>query len=210
VQDFLQQRNPKFTVEGDGTGKPWLFCDSSWQMETELLYDDNGAPVSVPGSTPPTQASLRTFPPTTGNAVTDELLQDMQKGTSPNWAKYAYYSPDLADYVLEDAVNRYLGNPRSWCNAPAGETRFALTEARQKRDAITLCPAAFTNAAEPFETIALAMASPLVGQLGTGLGLTSPRGLTLFHELIHMVMGPDSTPDTASMVSPRSISLRYR
>jgi hypothetical protein len=210
VQDFLQQKNPKFTVEGDGTGRPWLFCDSSWQEETEKLFNDDGTPVIVPGSSPPTQASLRTFPPTTSNDVTNKMLQEMQQGTSPNWAKYAYYSSDLEDYVLEDAANRYLGTPPSWCNAPTGETRFAITEARQKRDTITLCPVAFTVMAEPFETIALAMASPLVGQLRTGLGLTSPRGLTLFHELIHLVMGPDNTPDTASMVPPRSISLRYR
>jgi hypothetical protein len=202
VKRFLLQQNPDYVNEGDGNGRPWLFCDSSWQQETEKLFNDDGTAVMIPGSNPSIQASLRTFPPTTGNSVTDSMLRDMQLGTSPNWSKYAYYSSDLHDYVLEDAENRYLEEPHEWCNSIEGDTRFAITEARQKRDVITLCPTAFGATAEPFETIALAGASPLVGQLGTGLGLTSPRGLTLFHELIHLVKSPDQTPDVASMVPP--------
>ncbi|KAG9229720.1 hypothetical protein BJ875DRAFT_181156 [Amylocarpus encephaloides] len=207
VQDFLYQRNPQWTVEGDGTGKPWLFCNSDWQSETEDLFDEQGNPVLDPNDNTK-QASLRTFP-LTGNIAADQLLKDMQQGTPPNWDSFAYYSTDLKDYVIEVAANRYPGNPpatpRSWCNGhlvtPDAENRFALTESRLTRDAVTLCPDAFTTSSEPFETIDAAMADPAAARLGTPLNDASPRSLTLFHELIHMTTGPDQTPDSASMFS---------
>jgi len=133
----------------------------------------------------------------------------MQLGTSPNWDKFAYYSSDLKDYVVEDAANRYPGNPpttpRSWCNgklATPAEDRFALTESRLTRDTVTLCPDAFTTDSEPFETIDAAMADAASKTLASSLDSASPRSLTLFHELIHMTTGPDETPDSASMFPP--------
>jgi hypothetical protein len=202
----LNQKNPKWLpggVDGDGTGKPWLFCNSDWQVETEDLFDYFGAVVPDPQDNTK-QANLRTYPATTGDSVTDEMLADMKLGTSPNWDKFAYYSADVKDYVIEDAKNRYPGDathPRSWCNgklATPAEDRFALTESRQKRDTISLCPDAFTTDSEPFETIDAAMADAASKTLSNSLDSASPRSLTLFHELIHMTTGPDNTPDSAS------------
>ncbi|KAF4633311.1 hypothetical protein G7Y89_g4804 [Cudoniella acicularis] len=183
-----------------GTKKLTTVQSNDWQVETEIFYDDEGNPIpDKEDNTKP--ASLRTYPPSTGNSVTDEMLEDMQEGTSPNWAKFAYYSSDLKDYVIEEAANRYPGNPPSWCNGASAtppENRFALTESRLTRDVVTLCLDAFAAVSEPYETIAAAMASTSSKTPGDSLNDASPRSLTLFHELIHMTTTPDKTPDTAT------------
>ncbi|KAF7959482.1 hypothetical protein EAE96_001098 [Botrytis aclada] len=201
VQRFLNRQNPRFTVEGDGTGKPWLFYDSTWQEETELIYDPTGKPVPDPKDATK-QANFRTF---TGSvdASTNSLIKDMQLGTSTNWAKYAYYSSDLRDYVIETKANRYPGSPRSWCRGKSlarKELRFGLTNTNLYRDVVTLCPDAFTTDSEPYETIANAMASTQAKTAGADLDKASPRSLTLFHELIHLTFGngADDTPDSAT------------
>lgn len=101
--------------------------------------------------------------------------------------------------MIEDAQNRYKGNPPSFCNPPAGEHMFALTITRMEKDSVTICPDSFdATKSEPFETIAAGIASDAAKKEGSRLQDTSPRGLTLFHELIHLVKDPDNTKDTAS------------
>ncbi|KAF7885550.1 uncharacterized protein EAF02_004059 [Botrytis sinoallii] len=60
VQRFLNRHNARFTVEGDGTEKHWLFYDSTWQVETEFMYDPTGKPVPDPKDSTK-QANFRTF-----------------------------------------------------------------------------------------------------------------------------------------------------
>lgn len=201
VQRFLNRQNTKWTVEGDGSGTPWLFYDSTWQEETELIYDPTGSPVSD-SNDGTKQANFRTFIGSVDDS-TNALIHDMQLRKGQSWAKYAYYSSDLHDYVIEDSKNRYPGNPRSWCRGRSlarQELRFGLTHTNLYRDVVTLCPDAFTTDSEPYETIAAAMASAQARTLGADLDDASPRSLTLFHELIHMTYGKgaDDTPDTAS------------
>jgi len=81
VNAFLSQQNPQFL----GGQKPWLFCDSTWLEETELLFQANGQPFTDPSTNQ--QANMRTFtPPKTIELDVDTttLLQNMQQGTSPN------------------------------------------------------------------------------------------------------------------------------
>ena len=111
---------------------------------------------------------------------------------------FAYYSSDIIDYMVEELAERYTGNPRSFCNQPPGVYLFALTIERLVVDSITMCNAAFTAASEPFETIADSLASVAARTRGTELEQASPRGLTLFHELIHLTSTSDATTDIAS------------
>jgi hypothetical protein len=120
---------------------------------------------------------------------------------------YAYWSSDLVDYNLEDSTERYLGTPPSWCNSLPADPHFAITLTRLLQDSITICDYAFTVNAEPFETNANGMASAAAQTLNSPLRQTSPRGLTLLHELVHLVLTPEKTPDTASMQSSCLINL---
>src|SRR5437763_16974063 len=97
--------------------------------------------------------------------------------------------------MLEQAQNRYIGNPRSFCNQPNNAHLFALTIERLLVDSITICDVAFTATSEPFETITQGLSSQAAGTSGSALETTSPRALTLFHELIHLTSGSDNTPD---------------
>lgn len=112
---------------------------------------------------------------------------------------FAYWSKDKKDYMIESSQNRYKGNPPSFCNPPPGEHMFALTITRMLVDSVTICPDSFdAKKSEPFETIADGIASEAAKKEGSSLQDTSPRGLTLFHELIHLVKDPEKTKDTAS------------
>jgi hypothetical protein len=111
---------------------------------------------------------------------------------------FAYFSSDIRDYMIEGSANRYIGNPRSFCNQPTNVHFFALTIERLLVDSITMCNVAFTTTSEPFETIAESLASTAAKTQGSELEKSSPRGLTLFHELIHLTSTSNATPDIAS------------
>jgi hypothetical protein len=87
-----------------------------------------------------------------------------------------------------------------FCVTGPDEHFFALTNEKLLVDSITICPDAFTTNAENFETIAQGIASTDATSATTGKPLqnTSPRSLTLFHELIHLTSGSDDTPDAGS------------
>ena|SRR5579862_3674932 len=81
VNQFLNQNIPRLV----GGQTPWLFCDSTWLGETELLYQGNGQPFLDPATNQ--QANMRTFnPPNTLQLDTDTstLLEQMQAGTAPD------------------------------------------------------------------------------------------------------------------------------
>jgi hypothetical protein len=179
-------------------------------VETEDLYDASGHPVPDPGH--PTQtANLRTFPiPADQNDPRFKVLDAMHDGTSPNWDYYAYYSSDLIGYIIEEAADRYTGNPPSWCNGVPGDPRFALTGTGLSRNTITLCPDAFLDIAEPYETVGDALSSDKAKALGSDLVTAAPRSLTLLHELVHLTMGVANTLDSASMSFPRLLLPSYR
>ncbi|EPE31326.1 hypothetical protein GLAREA_12629 [Glarea lozoyensis ATCC 20868] len=206
VKDFLEMRNPSLKepqIDGSG-GKPWLFCNSDWQHETELMFDgDLGLPIYAADGV--TQGNLRTWPiPDNANPADPfiDILLKMRQGSAPDWAHYAYWSPDIRDYVIEKASARYPGNPPSWCNGQdmtPEEQRFGLTSVSQLRDTITICPDAFDEAkSEPFETIDLTFASAAARSVRMDLEKTAPRSLTLFHELIHLTSGVENTPDVGT------------
>lgn len=112
--------------------------------------------------------------------------------------KYAYWSSDIKDYSILDAKERYAEG--GFCNAGDDVDFFALTIDNLYADSITICPDAFTENAEKHESIADGLASAAAKEENdqTPLQNTSPRSLTLFHELIHMTSGADATPDTGT------------
>jgi len=97
-----------------------------------------------------------------------------------------------------DAKDRYLEG--GFCNHKGKGDFFALTIDNLYADSITICDVAFTEKAEKHETIADGLASSQAKDENdeTPLQDTAPRGLTLFHELIHMTTGADDTPDAGS------------
>ena len=116
---------------------------------------------------------------------------------------YAYWSSDVKDYELVVAKDRYPGDPRSYCNVdmtkPAKdcENHFGLTLTKMLEDSLTICPVAFTETAEPYDTIADAVQSDMVKGSRRTLRNNAPRSLTLLHELVHLIGEPENTLDNA-------------
>jgi hypothetical protein len=169
------------------------------------MFDDTtGAPVLLPDGV--THANLRTYP-ISPDADPDSPLTDtlkkMREGMAPDWEYYAYWSPDIIDYVIEESANRYPGNPPSWCkgkDATPKEHRFGLTVTAQLRDVVMMCPDAFEEISEPYETIDIALHSDEAKTIKKPLQSASPRSLTLFHEFIHLTSGVEETKDLASKI----------
>jgi hypothetical protein len=178
------------------------------------MYDgDTGLAITDWSNNSPANFRSYTLPPPSApdpglSDDTKAMLAKMKVGTGPdNWAIYAYWSADLKDYLERTLAERFLADgtrtaaSRGWCNAPTGETRFAVTTDNMLRDSIMLCPPAFTAAAEQFETVSDCQNSPNAAAAGNYLHQTSPRSLSLLHELFHLTMGHAKTPDTGSKLS---------
>jgi hypothetical protein len=113
---------------------------------------------------------------------------------------YAYWSEDIGDYGINNNAEEAGIGPGGFCDTGPDVDMFALTIGNMLLDSVTLCPDAFTDQAELHETIAEGMGSEDATHNKGGVALvrTSPRSLTLFHELIHMTSGTDTTPNVGS------------
>lgn len=109
---------------------------------------------------------------------------------------YAYWSSDIKDYGMIEAEELY--RPGGFCNMGDDVHFFALTTTNMLLDSITICPPAFTDKAEKWETIDQGLVAAAASPASTELHDTSPRSLTLFHELIHMTSTVELTPDSGS------------
>lgn len=98
-----------------------------------------------------------------------------------------YWSADLGQYLVDDD---YDG--QTFCTVARG-ANMGTTQHMTTPPTITLCQGSFS---EPGYSVKLGSKSPLVGQRG-GRKLTDvlPRSATLYHELFHLVLGNDPTPD---------------
>ncbi|KAF7942543.1 hypothetical protein BELL_0499g00010 [Botrytis elliptica] len=183
AQRFLNRQNGRFTVEGDGTGNPWLFYDSTWQVETEFMYDPTGKPVPGPKDSTK-QANFRTF---AGSVDASTIAWSK----TCNWANISIGKDMHAIPLICTTTGKTLSHK---------ELRFGLTNTNLYRDVATLCPDAFSMDSERHETVATAMASTQSETAGAYLDYASPRSLTLFHELILLKFGQgaDDTPDSAT------------
>lgn len=126
---------------------------------------------------------------------------------------YAYWSPDILDYNSAKKNNRFLpdpknGNFRTWCVSKPGDTRFAQTQTNMDTPFVMLCPSAFTGEAAPWETLDDVLADPSSNKVQKELDDMAPRAVTLMHELVHLIEGPDETEDIASRLVASEISTR--
>lgn len=121
---------------------------------------------------------------------------------------FAFWSSDILDYELLDGGTAREFGPGGFCDRADEKPYFALTNMKMLEDTITLCPDAFTGRAEPFETIREGLVSDVAtnNNLEIALEQTSPRSLTLFHELIHLTNGPEATTDEGSKPARPHIS----
>ena len=196
VQTFLNQRMQSLL----GDHKPWLYCDSTWLQEMDIVYDIDGNPEMYRDSNGNMVVmGPRTTPP---NVVTSHTLQEQlsewqEKEPNGDWSYYPYYAPDHKEAVTEPYGHQYKGDPPSFCNGVAGDEAGDYQEGRyvgldeNAIPTITLCPRTFTVA--PI-TLQNALDSPKMRGRGTLLGDVLPQSLVLFHELMHAV-DPESSPD---------------
>ncbi|KAL4796922.1 hypothetical protein BDV19DRAFT_387792 [Aspergillus venezuelensis] len=98
-----------------------------------------------------------------------------------------YWSDDLSQY-LADAD---YGSGGGFCT---GSNNQGGTQHMTTPSTITLCPISFTSSSD--HTPKLGSRSPANGQKG-GIKLPKilPRSVTLYHELFHLVLGSEATPD---------------
>jgi hypothetical protein len=130
-------------------------------------------------------------------------INDLKYG----YRRFAYYSAFARAYDIvlrKDRYNKPSNNPaasdaeRSWCNGDpsdkSGSDRFALTVKKGDfNDFVMLCPAAFTSdKAGKWNSLAEIQNKDQTKEMISDMTV---KGLTLLHEMIHLIEGVDETPD---------------
>lgn len=109
---------------------------------------------------------------------------------------FPYWSNRLASYLLDQT---YGGTTAGFCSQTSNK---GVTQSQTSPNSITLCPRSFTAGtrvtipgtinAVPNANIAAGNTANTV-QLGTFINNADP--VTLYHELFHLILGTDNTPD---------------
>ncbi|KAJ5622947.1 hypothetical protein N7490_011552 [Penicillium lividum] len=167
----------------------YLFCNDKWLQKlqrSDVAKDVNGNDIFEYDST----ASDHLSPVSIENIPSyQEMLWTVQKnGRSVRNNQVPYWSDDMRQYLFD--IN-YRG--KTYCtvsNSHLGATQHEMTPS-----SITLCPSAFTND----------KAGETLGdkEPAKGLSITDilPRSGTFYHELFHLTIGNEQTPDITSTYS---------
>ncbi|RHZ46088.1 uncharacterized protein CDV56_104539 [Aspergillus thermomutatus] len=96
-----------------------------------------------------------------------------------------YWSDDLLEYIFDIGYGS-----KSYCTT--SNKNMGATQQQTNPNTITLCPSTFTN---HDGVDGLGSATP---KAGLSIMKVLPRSATLYHELFHLVLGNDETPDITS------------
>jgi hypothetical protein len=89
----------------------------------------------------------------------------------------------------------YSGNPPSWCNA---DDSLAVVQDELRTVTMTICPRTFTSVrAGSSQTIEESLKQENIQKANTLLDEVAPRSITFLHELFHLIIGNEETPDEA-------------
>ncbi|KAL1863514.1 hypothetical protein Plec18167_000607 [Paecilomyces lecythidis] len=161
---------------------PHLYCNDKWLTKlrrTDIAWDKQGYEVMkvLPGGSMAPMI-IEEVP-----AYQRFLWKENSKGKLVENKKFVpYWSDDLSEYIFDQ---NYGG--KTYCTD--AKRNLAATQEQTSASTITLCPSSFTN---PNGADGLGSVTPITGQ---SIHDVLPRSATLYHELFHLVMGPDDTPD---------------
>lgn len=174
VKNFLDGNSDKAT--------PYLFCDDKWLQKLERtdaawdtekqesVFDDGPdgtlAPVAI--------EDVKNY--------RSELWEQDKKGVWIKNAKIPYWSDDLGEYVFDE---NYGG--KTYCTE--SNQNLGVAQDQTVPSTITLCPSAFTNSQA---TANLGSKAPAVRM---SIDNVLPQSGTFYHELFHLVLGSQDTPD---------------
>ncbi|KAJ3543723.1 hypothetical protein NM208_g3426 [Fusarium decemcellulare] len=147
--------------------KPWIFCSSDW-LERKQWEDTYEGPNRDAGGEEKTIKQ----------AYLDASSKSVQETEAELKPYVPWWSADIGDYLLDGRSN--------YCSRVGA---VASTQEQISPASITLCPRRWESQPETLSGIAK------VTKDGQSLGKLQVHSLTLFHEMFHLVLGNDDTPD---------------
>ncbi|KAF2649204.1 hypothetical protein K491DRAFT_684051 [Lophiostoma macrostomum CBS 122681] len=180
-----------------------LYCNTDWFQKTTKVYDSAGT-VQMKTDASGAQVELSVHDladfngkDANGQAIPISLSRPTENGANDGWKLHAYWVPQFKHYFYYETA--YPGpEPAHFCNLDA----LALTDdyALYNENIMTLnfCPRAFNEDCSGeqsggcFDAI---VESSRARKLGDQVQLRQPGSLTMLHELVHVVAGPQKTPD---------------
>ncbi|KAL4956427.1 hypothetical protein BDW69DRAFT_203132 [Aspergillus filifer] len=186
VKNYLQQVS-NFLSGTKLDNPPRLYCHDTWlkkHARTDIAWDTDGNGiwkmdedgVGSPLSIEDCDLYKGIF-----------WYYDDESGVWESNERVPYWSDDLSQYLADEDYE----NGGGFCipSSNQGATQHMTTSST-----ITLCPISFTSSSD--HSTKLGSRSPANGQKG-GVKLPKilPRGVTLFHELFHLVLVNEDTPD---------------
>jgi hypothetical protein len=162
----------------DVNQKPFLYCNSDWlelKSWTDNAQDDDGNEYDNDDGQKVT--ILEEYP-------NDVQITEIVNGQPDTIQQVPYWSADQNSYIFDIS---YAGG--TYCGAATNKgATVTILPART----VTLCPISFQPRTNDGGTPTLGSKTPAVGG---ALQTFSPQSLTLFHELFHLTLGNDITPD---------------
>jgi hypothetical protein len=116
---------------------------------------------------------------------------------------YAYYMPDFKAYFFLKTSERHDPGAGKRHLCASGQT-LALTDATALENhggglTLTFCPIAFTKDCDPDEQRGFCQDTSGPARINNQVPNTvrgkQPRSLTMLHELVHVTLGPEDSPD---------------
>lgn len=164
-------------------GTPHFYCGDTWLEKfsrDDVPWDEDGNDLMKLDSDGVTQRPA-SFEDVLAYQA-DLFYTDSNGNLEESNGLVPYWSPDLGSYLFDADYNG-----RTYC-AP-GNGGLGATQQKSAPATMTFCPLAFEYA---LNTEVLGEKKPSVRMSITKI---IPRSATLFHELIHLTVGTEKTPD---------------
>jgi hypothetical protein len=176
VSNFLEGLS---TVPG---GTPRLWCNDKWLIKlkrTDAAFDGDS---SKKLTTIKQDGSLAYVEIQDVSVYEHHLWVIQADGSKVSNGLVPYWSEDEKEYVFDSDYNG-----KTFCTVAPG-VNLGATQEQTTRRTVTLCPDGFKNS---LNTVSLGSRSPKSQQITKVV----PRSATLYHELFHLVLGNDHSPD---------------
>ncbi|KAF7712263.1 Uncharacterized protein PECH_003752 [Penicillium ucsense] len=177
VQDFL---SGKKVIGSDKI--PRLYCDDTWLVKlepTDIAWDHENNDVYTIGED-------GVFQPVSIDQIETYRKYLWELNKEGNWertGKVPYWAGDMSQYLFDDSYKK----GKTYCTNSA--QNLGASQEQTRPNTLTLCPRSFKS------TVKRAKLGNTAPKARMALANVLPQSGTFYHELYHVVLGNDQTPD---------------
>ena len=191
VRDFLS---------GDSDARvpntPHLYCDDTWLVKlepTDIAWDREKNDVYTIGK----DGVFQPVPIDQIEIYRKNLWVLDEKGNWERTGRVPYWSDDLSQYVFDISYRK----GKTFCTDSGGN--LGVTQDQTIPSTVTLCPRSFKS------KVKLAKLGNTAPKARMALANVLPQSMTFYHELYHVAIGNQQTPDLSCEFSTKERRLSF-